>query len=186
MVSSSRSNRGRKSPRSLPDPVAPSPPVSPPKQRPAKKIAAAKKKPKKTKAKKNTTVVRLVVSPAKEDQRYYAGRRTLSTGLCGALKRQAGHAVTWTREATDIQAQIDDLPQGTSCHTEADWKLFDQLVDAKHKAAAWLSKIRMSEHHMRTGAFRSFDINEAIKTSDRRIAEKLLKNTVLVGEEPGV
>jgi hypothetical protein len=39
---------------------------------------------------------------------------------------------------------------------------------------------------MRTGAFRSFDINEAIKTSDRRTAEKLLKNTMLVGEEPGV
>jgi hypothetical protein len=117
----------------------------------------------------------------------YAGRRTLSTGLCGALKRQAGHAVTWTREATDIQAQIDDLPQGTSCHTEApEWKLFDQLVDAKDKAAAWLAKVSQSEHHMRTGAFKSFDINEAIKTSDRRIAEKLLKNTVPVGEEPGV
>ena len=105
----------------------------------------------------------------------------------GALKRQAGHAVKWAREAADIQAQIDDLPrQGTSCHTETEWKLFDQLVDAKHKAAAWLSKIRMSEHHMRIGAFRSFDINEAIKTSDRRIAEKALKDTVPDGEEPGV
>ena len=183
MVSSSRSTRGGKSPRSLPDPVAA---VSPPKQRPAKKIAAAKKKPKKTKAKKNTTVVRLVISPAREHQRYYAGSRTSSTGLSGALKRQAVCAVTCTREAIDIQAQIDDLPQGTSCHTEAEWKLFGQLVDAKDKAAAWLAKISLSEHHMRTGAFRSFDINEAIKTSDRRIAEKLLKNTVLVGEEPGV
>jgi hypothetical protein len=75
----------------LPDPVAA---VSPPKQRPAKKIAAAKKKPKKTKAKKNTTVVRLVVSPAKEEQRFYAGRRTLSTGLCGALRREAP---SWAR-----------------------------------------------------------------------------------------
>ena len=183
MVSSSRSTRGGKSPRSLPDPVAA---VSPPKQRPAKKIAAARKMPKKTKAKKNTTVVRLRSSPAKEDQRYYAGSRTSSTGLSGALKRQAVCAVTWTREVADIQAQIDDLPQGTSRHTETEWKLFDQLVDAKDKAAAWLAKIRLSEHHMRTGAFRSFDINEAIKTSDRRIAEKLLKNTVLVGEEPGV
>ena len=45
--------------------------------------------------------------------------------------------------------------------------------------------IRLSEHHMRIGAFRSFDINEAIKTSDRRIAEKALKNTVPVEEEPG-
>jgi hypothetical protein len=44
----------------------------------------------------------------------------------------------------------------------------------------------MSEHHMRIGAFRSFDINEAIKTSDRRIAEKALKDTVPDGEEPGV
>ena len=139
MVSSSRSTRGGKSPRPLPDPVAPSPPVSPPKQRPAKKIAAAKKKPKKTKAKKNTTVVRLVISPdspAKEDQRYYGGSRTSSTGLCGALKRQAMYAVKWAREVADIQAQIDDLPQGTSRHTETEWKLFDQLVDAKDKAAA--------------------------------------------------
>jgi hypothetical protein len=39
---------------------------------------------------------------------------------------------------------------------------------------------------MRTGAFRSFDINEAIKTSDRRIAEKALKDTVSDEEEPGV
>jgi hypothetical protein len=101
----------------LPDPVAPSPPVSPPKQRPAKKIAAAKKKPKKTKAKKNTTVVRLVISPAREHQRYYAGSRTSSTGLCGALKRQAMYAVKWAREVADIQAQINDLPQGTSRHT---------------------------------------------------------------------
>jgi hypothetical protein len=169
----------------LPDPVAPSPPVSPPKQRPAKKIAAAKKKPKKTKAKKNTTVVRLVISPAREHQRYYAGSRTSSTGLCGALKRQAGHAVTWTREVADIQAQIDDLPQGTSRHTETEWKLFDQLVDAKDKAAAWLAKIRTSEHHMRIGAFRSFDIDEAIKTSDRRKYEQAAKTLVLVEEEPG-
>ena len=184
MVSSPRPNRGGKSPRSLRDDAVA--PKSPPKQRLAKKIPATKKMPKKTKAKKNTTVVRLVISPAREHQRYYAGSRTSSTGLSGALKRQAVCAVTCTREAIDIQAQIDDLPQGTSCHTEAEWKLFDQLVDAKDKAAAWLAKIRTSEHHMRIGAFRSFDINEAIKTSDRRIAEKLLKNTVLVGEEPGV
>jgi hypothetical protein len=92
VVSSPRSNRGGKSPRSLRDPVAPSPPVSrPPKQRPAKRTSAAKKMPKKTKAKRNTTVVRLVLSPEKKDQRYYGGSRTLSTGLCGALKRQAGH-----------------------------------------------------------------------------------------------
>jgi hypothetical protein len=107
--------------------------------------------PKKTKAKKNTTVVRLVVSPAKEDQRHCGGSRTSSTGLCGALKRQAMYAVKWAREVADIQAQIDDLPQGTSRHTETEteWKLFDQLVDAKDKAAAWLAKIRLSEHHMR-------------------------------------
>jgi hypothetical protein len=60
--------------------------------------------PKKTKAKKNTTVVRLRSSPAKEDQRYYAGSRTSSTGLCGALKRQAMCAVKWAREVADIQA----------------------------------------------------------------------------------
>jgi hypothetical protein len=59
--------------------------------------------------------------------------------------------VKWTREVGDIQAQIDDLPQGTSHHSETEWKLFDQLVDAKDTAAAWLVKIRLSEHHMRTG-----------------------------------
>jgi hypothetical protein len=58
--------------------------------------------------------------------------------------------VKWAREVADIQAQIDDLPQGTSRHTETEWKLFDQLVDAKDdKAAAWLAKIRLAEHHMR-------------------------------------
>jgi hypothetical protein len=65
----------------------------------------------------------------------------------GGLKRQAGFAVKWAREVADIQAQIDDLPQGTSCHTETEWKLFDQLVEAKDTAAAWLSKIGLSEHH---------------------------------------
>jgi hypothetical protein len=174
-------------------------PKSPPKQRLAKKLPATKKMPKKKKAKQNTTVVRFVISPKKEDpggetpasapgvvvERYHGGTRTLSIGLCGGLKRQAGFAVKWAREVADIQAQIDDLPQGTSCHTETEWKLFDQLVDAKDNAAAWLSKIRLSEHHMRTGAFRSFDINEAIKTSDRRKAEKAAKNTVPDEEELG-
>jgi hypothetical protein len=97
----------------LRDPVAPTTPApTPPKQRPAKKIPAAKKMPKKKKAKNNTTVVRLVISPKKEDQRYHGGSRTLSTGLCGGLKRQAaGFAVKWASEVADIQAQIDDLPQ---------------------------------------------------------------------------
>jgi hypothetical protein len=128
----------------LRDLVAPSPPASPSKQRPAKKIPAAKKMPKKTKAKKNTTVVRLVISPENKDQRYHGGSsRTLSTGLCGALKRQAaGHAVKWAREVADIQAQIDDLPQGTSRHTETEWKLFDHLVDAKDNATAYTPERR--------------------------------------------
>jgi hypothetical protein len=38
---------------------------------------------------------------------------------------------------------------------------------------------------MRNGAFRKFDIDEAIKTSDRRIAEKAAKKVVPDGEEPG-
>jgi hypothetical protein len=38
---------------------------------------------------------------------------------------------------------------------------------------------------MRNGAFRKFDIDKAIKTSDRRKAEKASKNTVLGEEEPG-
>jgi hypothetical protein len=37
---------------------------------------------------------------------------------------------------------------------------------------------------MRNGAFRKFDIDEAIKTSDRRIAEKALKKALADGEEP--
>ena len=104
MVSSSRSTRGGKSPRSLPDPVAA---VSPPKQRPAKKIAAAKKKPKKTKAKKNTTVVRSRSSPAKEDQRYYGGSRTSSTGLC----LRCIEAPSWARR---------DVDEGSGRHPGAD------------------------------------------------------------------
>jgi hypothetical protein len=38
---------------------------------------------------------------------------------------------------------------------------------------------------MRIGAFRSFDIDEAIKTSDRRKYEQAAKALVLVEEEPG-
>jgi hypothetical protein len=38
---------------------------------------------------------------------------------------------------------------------------------------------------MRIGAFGSFDINEAIKTSDRRKAEKASKKAVPDEEEPG-
>jgi hypothetical protein len=39
--------------------------------------------------------------------------------------------------------------------------------------------------YMRTGAFSKFDIDEAIKTSDRRKAEKAQKNTVPDEEELG-
>jgi hypothetical protein len=42
-----------------------------------------------------------------------------------------------------------------------------------------------SEMDMRNGAFREFDIDEAIKTSDRRIAEKASKKALADGEEPG-
>jgi hypothetical protein len=38
---------------------------------------------------------------------------------------------------------------------------------------------------MRNGAFRKFDIDEAMKTSDRRIAEKAAKNSVPDEEELG-
>jgi hypothetical protein len=65
-----------------------------------------------------------------------------------------------------------------------------QLVPCgRSSICAWISiasLVHVTAHTARTGAFRSFDINEAIKTSDRRIAEELLKNTVFVGEEPGV
>jgi hypothetical protein len=48
-------------------------------------------------------------------------------------------------------------------------------VKAKWICAKWAAN----------GAFRNFDIDEAIKTSDRRIAEKALKKALTDGEEPG-
>jgi hypothetical protein len=59
--------------------------------------------------------------------------------------------------------------------------LFDQLIKARAELDKWADKVHLS---MRNGAFRKFDIDEAIKTSDRRIAEKAARKIVPDGEEP--
>ena len=61
---------------------------------------------------------------------------------------------------------------------------FGQLTKAKAQLDKWTDKMHKSEMDMRNGAFRKFDIDEAIKTSDRRIAEKALKKALADGEEP--
>ena len=90
-----------------------------------------------------------------------------------------------------LEAQIADLPRNTPHHGGAGRvknPLFGQLIKAKAKLAKWFKwadKVHKSEMDMRNGAFRKFDIDEAIKTSDRRIAEKAAKKVVADGEEPG-
>ena len=63
--------------------------------------------------------------------------------------------------------------------------LFGQLTKARAKLDGWTDKLHKREMDMRNGAFRKFDIDEAIKTSDRRKAEKAAKNSVPDEEELG-
>jgi hypothetical protein len=51
------------------------------------------------------------MSPKKRDHRTFGGKRVTSTGLAGALKRQANNAVQCKREVILLEAQIADLPQ---------------------------------------------------------------------------
>jgi hypothetical protein len=112
-------------------------------------------------AKHRNAVVKLPPSPKKEDQRLQGGTRTLSTGLCGGLQRQAGKAVLWEREIRDIQAQTDDLPRGTSKQTHGPRcknSIFGKLVEAEANAATWLANVRKHE----------YDIEEATVSSDKK------------------
>jgi hypothetical protein len=63
--------------------------------------------------------------------------------------------------------------------------LFGQLTKARAKLDGWTDKLHKSEMDMRNGAFRKFDIDEAIKPSDRRKSEQAAKNSVPDEEELG-
>jgi hypothetical protein len=78
----------------------------------------------------------------------------------------------WKREVIEIQAQIADLPKNVPYHgghRRLKNPLFSQLAQASAKLNRWTDKLRDSELdiYMRNGAWRRFDIDEAIKTSDR-------------------
>jgi hypothetical protein len=130
-------------------------------------------------------------SPKKENQRTHGGKRVSSTGLAGAIKRRANNAVHWKREIIELEAHIADLdlPRNNPRHGGSGRvkknPLFGQLTKARAKLDGWTDKLRRSEMDMRNGAWRKFDIDEAIITSDRRKAEQAAKNPVPDGEEPG-
>jgi hypothetical protein len=63
--------------------------------------------------------------------------------------------------------------------------LFCDITKARAKLDGWTDKQHNSEMDMRNGAFRNFDIDEAIKTSDRRKAEKAAKKVLPDEEELG-
>ena len=183
MVSEARSVRGGKSPRSLAVKLTGVTANNLPSTKSAKKPAAKKKRPSKW----DETMDKGYRSPEKQYQRTFAGKRVTSTGLAGALKRQANNAVQYKREVILLKAQIADLPPNTPHHGGAGRvknPLFGQLIKAKANLAKWADKVHKSEMDMRNGAFKKFDIDEAIKTSDRRIAEKAAKKIVPDGEEP--
>ena len=56
------------------------------------------------------------MSPQKQYQRTFAGKRVTSTGLAGALKRQANNAVQSKRDIVLLEAQIADLPRNNPHH----------------------------------------------------------------------
>ena len=58
------------------------------------------------------------MSPQKKYQRTFAGKRVTSTGLAGALKRQANNAVAQKRQVILLEAQIADLPRNKPHHGE--------------------------------------------------------------------
>ena len=183
MVSEGRSVRGGKSPRTLAVKLTGVTANNLPSTKCAKKPASKKKRP----CKWDETMDKGYRSPEKQYQRTFAGKRVTSTGLAGALKRQANNAVQYKREVILLKAQIADLPPNTPHHGGAGRvknPLFGQLIKAKANLAKWADKVHKSEMDMRNGAFKKFDIDEAIKTSDRRIAEKAAKKIVPDGEEP--
>jgi hypothetical protein len=83
--------------------------------------------------------------------------------------------VAQKRQVILLEAQIADLPRNNPHHGEGGRvknPLFGQLTKARAQLDKWTDKMHKSEMDMRNGPFRKFDIDEAIKTSDRRIAEK--------------
>ena len=149
----------------------------------AKKRAVKKKQP----CKWDEMTEKGYMSPQIKYRRTFAGKRVSSTGLAGALKRQANNAVAQKRQVILLEAQIADLPRNKPHDGEGGrvkHPLFGQLTKAKAQLDKWTDKMHKSEVDMRNGAFRKFDIDEAIKTSDRRIAEKALKKALADGEEP--
>ena len=185
MVSEACPVRGGKSPRRLAVKLTGVTANNLPSTKSAKKRAVKKKQP----CKWDEMTEKGYMSPQKKYQRTFAGKRvTSSTGLAGALKRQANNAVAQKRQVILLEAQIADLPRNKPHHGEGGrvkHPLFGQLTKAKAQLDKWTDKMHKSEMDMRNGAFRKFDIDEAIKTSDRRKAEKASKNTVLGEEEPG-
>ena len=183
MVSEACPVRGGKSPRSLAVKPTGVTANNLPSTKSAKKRAVKKKQP----CKWDEMTEKGYMSPQKQYQRTFAGKRVTSTGLAGALKRQANNAVQCKREVILLEAQIADLPRNKPHHGEGGrvkHPLFGQLTKAKAQLDKWTDKMHKSEMDMRNGAFRKFDIDEAIKTSDRRIAEKALKKALADGEEP--
>ena len=177
MVSEGSSVRGGKSPRSLAVKLTGVTAHDLPSTKCAKKRAVKKKQP----CKWDEMTEKGYMSPQKKYQRTFAGKRVTSTGLAGALKRQANNAVAQKRQVILLEAQIADLPRNRPHHGEGGrvkHPLFGKLTKAKAQLDKWTDKMHKSEMDMRNGAFRKFDIDEAIKTSDRRIAEKALKKAL--------
>jgi hypothetical protein len=86
MVSEARPVRGGRSPRSLAVKLTGVAAHNLPSKKSAKKPAAKKKK---RQCKWDETMEKGYRSPKKQDQRTFGGKRVTSTGLAGALKRQA-------------------------------------------------------------------------------------------------
>ena len=153
---------GGKSPRHL----AGHEPTLPSKGRGRSKVPAAKKK---QVAKQRNKVVTKLVSPDKAHQRFHGGKRTVSTGLAGGIKRQqGGFAVKWEQEVRLLEEVIADLPAVEEGQDISPNPLFGKLRHAKAKAVMWLAKVRKSEQDFRIGAWRKFNLDEAIITSERR------------------
>jgi hypothetical protein len=112
MVSEVRPVRGGKSPRSLAVKLTGVTAHNLPSTKSAKKQAAQKKRP----CKWDEAMEKGYMSPKKRDHRTFGGKRVTSTGLAGALKRQANNAVQCKREVILLEAQIADLPRNNPHH----------------------------------------------------------------------
>ena len=130
MVSEARSVRGGRSPRSLAVKPTGVTANNLPSTKSAKKRAVKKKRP----CKWDEMTERGYMSPQKQYQRTFAGKRVTSTGLAGALKRQANNAVAQKRQVILLEAQIADLPRNNPYHGGAGRvknPLFGQLIKAR-------------------------------------------------------